>query len=227
MIFRKTYIVFLFVLFIFSGCAQRDSVTYRDVEKTNYVQVFLTSGKMIEGSVFKVEPHQLTIFKKDRTKQTILQSSIREIKRKPPVYDDFGKGISEEEIESIQQNRNATVYGIGGGALSLGVCFFVSSLIAHNMEEGGTIIAASTVVGGGIGTLLFVNGGKAKDREEAIDKIVEKRRIAQYKKKQVKQKKTGKEGIDKLIKKEKEEQEKLREEREDLLKKLQETETNQ
>jgi hypothetical protein len=227
MIFKRTGIVIVFALFIFSGCAQRNPVTYRDVETTNYVQIVLTSGKMIEGTVLNVEPHQLTIFKKNRTKQSVLQSSIKEIKRKPPVYDDFGKGISEEEIRSVQKNRNATVYGIGGGALSLGASFFVSSLIGHNMEEGGTIVAASTVVGGGIGTILFVNGGKAKDREEAIDKIVEKRRVTEYQKKQVKQKKAGSEEIDKLIEKEKEEQEKLREEREDLLKKLQETETNQ
>jgi hypothetical protein len=227
MILKKTCCVFVVALFIFSGCAQRNPVTYRDVETTNYVQISLTSGKMIEGTVLNVEPHQLTIFKKDRTKQTVLQTSIREIKRKLPVYDDFGKGISEEEIRSVQQNRNATVYGIGGGALCLGASFFISSLVGHNMEEGGTIVAVSTIVGGGIGTILFVNGGKAKDREEAIDKIVEKRRVTEYQKKQVKQKKTGSDEIDKLIEKEKEEQEKLREEREDLLKRLQDTEKNQ
>ncbi len=227
MIFKKAYAVLLFIIFIFSGCAERNPVTYRDVEETNYVQVRLTSGKIIEGTVLNVEPHQLTIFKRDRTRQTVLQSSIREIKRKPPVYDDFGKGISEEEIKSVQQNRNATVYGIGGGALCMGACFFVSSLIGHNMEEGGTIVTASTIVGGVIGTVLFVNGGKTKDRFEAINKIVEKRRMTEYQKKQVKQKKTSSEDIDKLIKKEKEEQEKLRKEREDLLKKLQESEVNQ
>ena len=226
MIFKKVSIVLLFGVFIFSGCVHQIPVSYRDVEETNHVQIILTSGKAIEGTVLKVEPHQLTIFKRDRTKQTVLQSSINEIKRKSPVYDDFGKGISEEEIQSVQKNRNATVYGIGGGALCLGASFFVSSLIAHNMEDGGTIVAASTVVGGGVGALLFVNGGKVKDRQEAIDKIVEKRRVTEYQKKQVKQKKTSSEEIDRLIEKEKAEQEELREEREELLKRLQGTEKN-
>ena len=227
MIFKKAAIILVLVLIIFSGCVHRTSVTYRDVEQTNDVQITLTSGKIIEGAVLKVEPHQLTIFKKDRTKQTILQSSISEIKRRSPVYDDFGKGISEVEIKSVQQNRNAMVYGIGGGALCLGASFFLSSLIAHNMEEGGTIVMASTLIGGGIGTLLFVNGGKAKDRQEAVDKIAEKRRITEYQKKQAKQKKASSEDIDKLIEKEKKEQEDLREEREELLRKLQKTDKNQ
>jgi hypothetical protein len=227
MILKKAYLILVLVLFIFSGCVHQTPVSYRDVEETNYVQITLTSGKVIEGTVLKVEPYQLTIFKKDRTKQTILQSSVSEIKRRPPVYDDFGKGISEEEIKLVQKNRNAAVYGIGGGALCLGASFFISSLIGHNMEEGGTIVAASTVIGGTIGVLLFVNGGKAKDRQEAIDKIIEKRQVTEYQKKQIKQKKTSSEEIDKLIEQEKKEQEKLREEREELLKKLEKTDRSQ
>ena len=129
-------------------------------------------------------------------------------------------GISEEEIQSVQKNRNAVTYGIGGGALSLGASFFLSSLIAHDMEEGGTIVAGTTVIGGGIGTLLFVKGGKAKDRQEAIESILDKRRSEKYQKTQVKQKQSDPEEIERLIQNEKEKQEKLRREREELLKEL-------
>jgi hypothetical protein len=219
MLYRKSMII-LFSFLILTGCAQRSPVAYRNVETTNYVQILLNSGKTIEGTVFGVEPHQLTVLKKNRTKQTVLKSSIKRIQRKEPVYDDFGKGISEEEIQSVQKNRNAVIYGIGGGALSLGASFFLGSLIGHDMEEGGMVVAGTTVIGGGIGTLLFVKGGKAKDRQEAIENILDKRRNEKYQKTQVKKKQSDPEEIERLIQNEKEKQEKLRREREELLKEL-------
>ena len=227
MFYRKFSFLILCVIFVITGCARRSYVAYHDVERTNYVTIKLTSGQVIEGTVFKAEPHQLVVLRKNRTKRNVLKTSIREIKRKTPVYDDFGRGISEEEIQSVQDNHNAVIYGIGGGALSLGTSFFIGSLVGHNMEEGGTVMAAAMAVGGGLGTLFFINAGKAKDRQEAITKIQEKRRLSEYRKKQVKTEKKSSEDIKRLIKQEKEKQEKLREEREEMLRKLQETDKNQ
>jgi len=143
-------VVLLFIgLFLVGGCAKYSVITYDQLERTNRVEVKLVSGKRELGTITKTEPHQITLLKKDRALKMIAKSSIRTIKRKTPVYDDFGRGISEEEIESVKTNKNTLIYGIGGGTLSFGVSFFVGSLFAgQENENGGAIIAGSTIGGG-------------------------------------------------------------------------------
>ncbi len=204
--------------FIIAGCAKRIPVIYDHVERTNRVEVTLVSGKRIEGTVSKIEPHQLTLLLKGWKLGVVPKSSLRSIKRKPPVYDDFGRGISEEEIHSVEKNRNTLIYGIGGGALSFGVSFFVGSLVSESMEEnGGTVLASTTAAGGVLGTVLFRHAGKAKDRRVAIENIREKRRSVELKKKE--ETKTPDE-LQKQLEEEKKKQEKLRKERERILRQL-------
>ena len=206
-------------LCVFAGCAKHALVTYEQVEKTNMVEVTLVSGEKVVGTIYKVDPHQLSLLRKDRKTRVIAKSSVRMIKRKPPIYDDFGKGISEEEIQSVQTSRNTLIYGIGGGALSFGTSFFVGSLVSHSMEEnGGTVLAASTVVGGGLGTFLFIRAGKKMDHRDAIERIQEKRRFTEVKEEKDKEKTPDE--IRKQLEREKERQEELRKQREKLLKEL-------
>lgn len=217
----KFIIGFLFTgILIFGGCAKRAFVTYDQVDEANWIEVTMVSGKKFEGTVLKTEPHQLTLLQKNRQRKVFAKSSIRSIKRKPPLYDDFGKGISEEKISSVQSNRNSIIYGIGGGALSFGVSFFVGSLIGDSIDEGGTALAATTAVGSGLGTFLFVRAGKNKDRREAIENIREDRRSTELKKEV---KKKTKDEIQDVLKEEKKKQEKLRKQREELLRKLEES----
>jgi len=204
--------------FIIAACAKRIPVTYERVERTNRVEVTLVSGNKIEGTVSKIEPHQLTLLLKGRKLGVISKSSLRSIKRKPPVYDDFGGGISEEEIHSVETNRNTLIYGIGGGALSFGVSFFVGSLVSKSMEEnGGAVLASTTAAGGVLGTGLFRRAGKAKDRRVAVENIREKRRSVELKKEE--KTKTPDE-LQKQLEEEKKKQEELRKERERILRQL-------
>jgi hypothetical protein len=216
---KNTAGIVLIGLFLCTGCAKRALVTYNQVEETNYVEVTLLSGEKVEGSATKMEPHQLTIRKKNRELRVIPKSSVRTIKRKPPIIDDFGKGISEEEIRSTQTSRHTVIYGIGGGALSVGASFFVGSLIANSSEKsGGTALAASTAAGGGLGTFLFVRAGKKKDRKEAIERIREERRSTEIKEDPNKEK--TQDALKKQLEDEKRRQESLRQEREKLLREL-------
>jgi len=216
---RRYFLLAVLVLFIFAGCAQRVLVKYNQVERTNRVKITLTSGRKIEGTVVKVDPSQLTLIKRNRQLRTIPRSSVRYIKRKPPVYDDFGRGISEEEIQSIKTNKNTLIYGIGGGALSFGASFFVGSLIVgESKENGGAILGTTTLLGGGLGTGLFIRAGSIRDRQKAIEKIREKRRSIKLKQEGV-QKKSPDE-MKKLLEQEKRKQEQLRKQREELLRKL-------
>ena len=211
---------FVVALFVFTGCAKRIPVSYDQVEKDNSVEVTLVSGKKVEGTIVKVEPHQLTLTSNQGSREVVPKSSIRSVKRKPPVYDDFGRCISEEEIRSVQTGRNTVVYGIGGGVLSFGASFFAGSLVANSMEKSGsTALTVTTGVGGSLGTALFVKAGKAKDRREAIKKIRDKRRSVEVKEEQDE----TSDQLRRTLEEEKKKQEALRKEREELLKQLEET----
>lgn len=218
---KNTAWIVLMGFFLCTGCAKRALVNYEQVEAANYVEVTLVSGEKVEGSASKIEPHQLTIQKKNRELRVIPKSSVRAIKRKPPITDDFGMGISEEEIQSKQTSRHTLIYGIGGGALSVGASFFIGSLIANSSESsGGTALAASTAAGGGLGTYLFVRAGKKKDRKEAIERIREQRRTTEIKTDPNKEK--TQDALQKQLEDEKKRQELLRKEREKLLRELEE-----
>ncbi len=216
---RSSLLLVVLGLFIFAGCAQRILVKYDQVERTNRVKIVLTSGKKIEGTVVKADPYQLTLIKKNRQLKTVPRSSIRYIKRQPPVYDDFGRGISEEEIQSVKTNKNTLIYGVGGGALSFGASFFVGSLVVgQSKENGGTILGATTLLGGGLGTGLFIHAGNARDRREAMEKIREKRRSVKLKRGEVQKK--SPDDMQKFLEQEKKKQEQLRKQREELLRQL-------
>jgi hypothetical protein len=217
--FRRVTVVAVFAIgFAFSGCAKRALVSYPQVEPANDVEVTLTTGQKVEGTVKNAEPHQLVLLTADREERTIPQSTIRSIMRMPPVYDDFGKCIGEAEIRSELKSKNTWVYGFGGGALSFGASFFAASMATKKMENGGATLAGVTVGGGALGTLFFIKAGKAKDRAEAIERIREKRRQVQLK---PDYKRSDSEAVQKSLDEEKKKQEELRKEREQLLKQLQ------
>ncbi len=214
----KSIAIVLAVCMIFViGCGNRALVNYGQVNETNYVYTKLVTGKTYEGTVLKSEPHQLVLKLKDGTQKSISKSSVESIKRKPPVSDDYGKGISEDEIKQNMQNKNAAVYGIGGGILSFGASFFAGSMVGNSMDNGGSVMLATTAAGGGLGTLMFVKAGKAKDREEAIMRIQDERRSQSIDMQAAPEKEDD---LEKTILEEKNKQEQLRKEREELLKQL-------
>lgn len=209
----------LIVLLTTVGCSRYVVVTYDQVEKTNSVEIALNSGDRISGAVFKKEPHQLSLLTPDRRRALVTKDNIMSIKRLPPVYDSFGNGISELEIDKYKTNKNAVIYGVGGGALSLGTSFFLGSMLAaDSSRDGGAILAGSMVGLGMPGTLLFIRAGMAKDRKDAIEKINDKRISAKLE--ETRGSDPAQTDRMKELKKEKEKQEALRKERERLLKEL-------
>lgn len=219
----KTFSIILFCILLCSGCSRYSLVDYRDVDKTNSVTVVLNSGAQISGTVMSIEPYQIVLQgKKDET-VTVQKSAVRTIKRKQPVLDDFGNGISEQEIQHAQTKRNTLIYGIGGGALSLGASFFLGSMIANASERGGAGLAATAGGGTVLGTALFLHAGKNKDRQTAIRKVRDFRRSLEIN--PSREKKTP-EQMQQMLDSERQKQEDLRKERENLLKQLQQPQTN-
>jgi len=165
-VLRRIVILICLVLFLYS-CTNYTMTSYEQVEATNYLEIIKFSGEKITGTVIDVKPHQIIILQDDESRRAVTRSSIRSIKQKEPVYDEFGRGISEPEIAAVKTNKNRTVYGIGGGILSFGASFFLGSLFG---EEGNTV-AITTAGGGVLGTYLFIHAGSRKDRKDAITKI--------------------------------------------------------
>ncbi|MBN2201822.1 hypothetical protein JW777_07720 [bacterium] len=175
---RKRTLWMTLAAFWICGCSQMAFVPYERVEKTNRLSVRLDSGQKVEGTVIKADPVQIILSRPDGGSVAVPRDRIASIRRKPPVSDEFGRGISEEEISSVQTGRKAAVYGVGGGTLSLGFSFFAGSLLGHSSANGGAILAATAALGSGIGTAFFLKAGRQKDRLAAIETIRLRRRNA-------------------------------------------------
>jgi len=215
--------IFVVSALLLGGCTKYHLVNYGDVHDTNSVEVTLQSGEKVKGTVQSIEPHQIVVSDEEKSQVALSKTNISIIKRKKPVYDDFGRGISEEEIASTKTNRNTIVYGVGGGALSFGASFFLGSLAANSMDNNsGIVLGGATMAGGGLGTFLFVRAGKAKDRHDAIEEIREMRRTEKLEE-QGEPLKTQTD-LDKQLKDEKKKHEALRKEREELLRELEKKE---
>jgi hypothetical protein len=222
MLFMKRCIVAVIIVLFVGGCAKRELIPLEDVEKSNDVELVLKSGQKVAGTVIKDEPHQLVLYRDGRMSVPIPKSDIQTIKRKPPVYDDFGKPISEPEIEKEMTHRNALIYGCGGGLLTIGGSFFIGSLLANESEGNADAILGATVgLGGGAGTVLFTRAGMAKDRRDAIERVKRNRQLSVEIKQDAKPAGEQKSLQDQIIE-EKQRQEDLRKERERLLRELEE-----
>lgn len=213
-------LVGVFALLFLSGCAKYQLISYEDVETSNHVRVKLQSGHTVEGDVTQTEPHQLTVMTSAARNSYLPKAEIIQINRKPPVKDDFGKGISETEIAKHKDNKNTMIYGIGGGALSFGASFFAGSIISKDMESnGGAVLGGTTALGGGLGTFLFIKAGQQRDRKVAIENVKHERVSAEYKRRGMNGQKTG-DANQSALEKEKKRQQQLRKEREKLLREL-------
>jgi len=217
--YRKGLVSVIALLFL-AGCANYQMVSYEEVETSNHVKVKLQSGHTVEGDVSKTEPHQLTVDTEAARPAYLPKAEIVHITRTPPVKDDFGRGISESDIAKFETSRNSMIYGIGGGVLSLGASFFAGSMIAKDMDDnGGAVLGATTALGGGVGTFLFVKAGQARDRKVAIESVKHERVSEEYKKRGMGDPKAS--AADQAeLEKEKKRQQALRKEREKLLKEI-------
>lgn len=93
-------------------------------------------------------------------------------------YDESGRIITEEEISQVKTNKNATIYTIGGGALSFGTSLFLSSLIYRGTEDNFKVLNPVSIGGGIVGTAVLFWQGKKRDKMLAIERIKDQRKLA-------------------------------------------------
>ena len=155
------------------ACAKRLMISYKQVEVENELRVRLKSGKTIQGSVKEKGSDSMTLVSEENDSlHTVRQEEILKIERKPPVYDEGGKIISEREIKQFKKNKNLLLFSIGGGGMSFGVSFFLGSILHRSLAENkDAALWITTGVGTLMGTSFFVFKGNKKDRTDAIELI--------------------------------------------------------
>jgi len=112
-------------------------------------------------------------------------------------YDESGRVITEEEIAKEKNNKNATIYTIGGGALSFGASLFISSMVYRGTDEDFKVLNPISIGGGVLGTGILFWQGRKRDRMLAIERIKDKRQVVANE--ELDQKKAEKEQLQKKL----------------------------
>ena len=173
---RKTCIsaVLIFSCFFqFTGCGNQVLLKTNKLQKQQTVTMVLKSGEKLSGTISALEGNTITILEKNNISKKIQKQNIRSIKGPQPYYDSNGTLISEPDISKNKTNNKFWLFTVSGSALSAGVSFFLSSMIARSQGEdtNAPIITTGTIAGTVVGGYLFSRLGAQKDRTRAIEKI--------------------------------------------------------
>lgn len=187
----RIYVFGLLLLFVVS-CAKKVPVSYNNIAPGHYVYATLTSGETVEGEVKTKTNEQLEIqTNSQNASRRLLTREILCLNQKPPVYDEAKQIIPESLIKRHQKGTNKWLFTLGGSALSLGVSFFITANVLHQVSDDteGAALWGPTIGGGVIGGFLFGVQGNKLDRRNSIEAIKERRKIDAIKKmKQTKKK---------------------------------------
>jgi len=219
-------VLILFSIIYFSGCGNHVLLKRNQLQKEQTVNIVLKSGEKHSGTISAIEGNTITISDKNGVKKEIAKQNILNVHGPQPYYDSNGYLISEKDIAKNKSNDKFWLFTVSGGALSAGVSFFLSSMIARSQGEdtNAPVITTGTISGTVIGGYLFSRLGKQKDRSNAIEKI----RIARAGEKlnNVVEEKNKKEKLEREIEKLKSERENQEAELKELRKKINQNSDN-
>ncbi|MBD3287898.1 hypothetical protein GF337_03765 [candidate division KSB1 bacterium] len=222
--FKKVFLLSVIVLTIaYSGCSKRSIVNYDLVKNNSLVSIEMNSGASYEGIVKLKKPEFIVLnMARDRNNhKKIERQQINQIKASPPVFDYQKNVISEWEINDKKGTKNTWLYTVGGAGLSFGASFFAGSLVHRGMSESENrdeALWAITGTGTLIGTAIFLNTGRKRDREAAIMQIRERR--YELAKKEMDQKKNKRKQITTELEKEKKQRAKQQAEMKRLMERI-------
>ncbi len=173
--------LFVAVLCLTAGCSRRLAFRADDVLIDQTVSVRLTSGQSVTGEIVSKEAEALVIKDRDGRSWKAQASAIQEISGPSPVLDAAGMVIPEREIQAHKNGKNALLFSVSGGILSLGTSFFLSSMASRALgdDDRDAVLYGGTAVGTAAGVLLFSHIGAKKDRQQAIQQIRRERAVTQ------------------------------------------------
>ena len=165
------------VLLVFSGCANRKTVSFDVLTVPAEVELELTNGTRVQGIAAEKKDGKLAVVRGAKDTLRLPRTSLRTIQVVPPVYDEAGHLITRAEIQQEKNSRNTLLYTVGGGALSFGTGLFISSL-AYRAGDGKDFRVANPIsIGTGVlGTAVFFHLGEKRDRLMAIERIKDRRK---------------------------------------------------
>ncbi len=165
--------VLIIIIFLSSACSKQALLRDDKLQSNQTITIEMKSGQKIAGIVDSASEKTITVVDKINTHHEIEKRNIAQIKGPQPWYDADGNLISEREINKAKTNKNFWLYTISGGALSAGVSFFASSMIARASDDDSNapLVTSGTIAGTVAGGFLFSRLGSNKDRQEAIESI--------------------------------------------------------
>jgi hypothetical protein len=165
----------LICITLLSCSSQQVLLNPKTLHTSQTVTIETSDGEKVSGTVFLANAQAVLMHDTYGNERGFLTKHIVSARGPEPVLDDNGMIVTEAEIDSFQTNTNLATHAVVGGIISGGISFLASSLITHEVfnKDSDVPIYIGTTAGTTIGTILFANAGRRKDRERAIENILQ------------------------------------------------------
>lgn len=160
------------------GCgANMVFVSPEDIHEEQRVVLKLNNGSTISGSALQVNSKSILLQDDGGEEHIVFVKDIAAAHGPQPIFDDNDRLISRMEIDSTKTRANKTAYAVVGGLMSLGVSYLAGTLVEHDVQSPNkdAMIYSGMAAGTLAGAALFAAEGSRKDREMAVESILESR----------------------------------------------------
>lgn len=160
------------------GCsANMVHVAPADIHEEQRVVLKLNDGSIISGLALQVNSKSILLQDDVGEEHIVFVKNIAAAKGPQPIFDDNNQLISQLEIDSTKTRANKTAYAVVGGLMSLGVSYLAGTLVERDVlqEKNNAVIYSSMAAGALSGAALFAAEGARKDREMAVQTILDSR----------------------------------------------------
>ena len=178
----KLVAVLLTGVVMLMACGARSVfVAPEDIHEEQRVVLTLNDGSTISGLALRANSKSLLLMDESGEEHIVFVKNIVSAKGPEPIFDDNDCLISEAEIDSTKTNVNKSAYAIAGGVISLGVSYLAGTLVEREFmqESSGAAIYSGMAAGTLAGAALFAKTGAQKDREVAVEYVLESRMQAE------------------------------------------------
>jgi ribose/xylose/arabinose/galactoside ABC-type transport system permease subunit len=172
-------IVMMLTIALFN-CSSHRVLSKDNPEAGASAKIVMTSGKIMEGVLLVVQGDTLKyIDSKSHRPETLLLSTIKEIKSSSSIYDLEGNKITEADISNAKSSSKIVTYAVGGTAFGAAVGLGIGLILVHNYDIP-IIYPMATM--GAVGGILFGIKGNRTAYDDAVESVREER----YQKMQIK-----------------------------------------
>ncbi len=148
-----------------------------NIHEEQRVVLRLKDNTVVSGTALRANDKSILLLQDSGDERIIFVKNISSASGPEPIFDDSGRLISEMEIDSLKTNANKTAYAIAGGAISLGMSVLAGTLVEREYlhQNGHAAIYTGMAAGTAVGAALFTRAGARKDREAAIEYVLDSR----------------------------------------------------